>query len=258
MTVPSPALAGPVALVTGGTGGVGRSVCDQLAARGYRVAFTYNRSEDKANSLAEDLRGAGADVIFGRPVLSDPAQMDDFVGQLLERWGRIDAVVHAAGPYADQRFVSTWSSEQFRRHIDQELFAFFELVRTTLPHLRVSSGTITAVTTFALRRFPARDALSSAPKGGIEALIHALALEEGRYGVRANAVGPGVMADGMGVTLETSGDVSPEMRERNKRDIPLGRLGLGSEVANVVCFLLSEAASYVTGQWIDVDGGYTL
>ncbi|MFF0516863.1 SDR family NAD(P)-dependent oxidoreductase [Streptomyces sp. NPDC004250] len=245
-----------VALVTGGTGGVGRAVCHGLAHQGFRVAFTYHSNSEKAAGLESDLAGLGTSSLSGHPDFTDPEQADAFVHEVVAAYGRIDTVVHASGPYVDQRFVSTFDSDQFRRHVEQELTAFFELVRTTLPPLRSTSGSLTAVTTMALRRFPARDALSSVPKGGIEALVKAIALEEGRYGVRANSVGPGVLADGMGIGLAATGDVPPQMRANVERQIPLRRLGRGAEVAAVVCFLASDAASYVTGQTIDVDGGY--
>ncbi|MFO6453092.1 MULTISPECIES: SDR family NAD(P)-dependent oxidoreductase [unclassified Aeromicrobium] len=247
----------PVALVTGGTGGVGRSVCEQLAARGHDVAFTFHSNAERAAEVSDVVSASGVAVMSAAPDLTCPAQTDEFVESVVERFGKIDVVIHAAGPYVDQRFVSTFTSEQFRRHVDAELTAFFELVRATLPHLRASRGSLTAVTTMALRRFPARDALSSVPKGGIEALVHAVAVEEGRHGVRANAVGPGVLEDGMGVMLAATGDVPPSMRAQVERAIPLKRLGQASEVAAMVCFLAAEA-HYVTGQRIDVDGGYQL
>ncbi|MFV9428998.1 SDR family NAD(P)-dependent oxidoreductase [Rhodococcus aetherivorans] len=247
-----------VALVTGGTGGVGRGVCLRLAAQGYRIGFTYNSNETGAIELGKEIEALGGAAYFDNPDMSDPEQADGFVARVLEEFGRLDAVVNAAGPYAHQRFVSTFTSEQFAHHVRYELMAFFELVRASLPHLRESSGSLTAVSSMALRRYPARDALSSVPKGGIEALIHAVAVEEGRFGVRANAVGPGVLEDGMGVNLAATGDVPPKMREAVVKQIPLGRLGLGDEVAAMVCFLVSDEAAYVTGQKIDVDGGYGL
>ena len=247
-----------VALVTGGTGGVGHAVCMRLAQQKYRVAFTYRSNEAKAHNLVAAITATGGEALSGTPDLARADEADAFLAQVTERYGRIDAVIHAAGPYVDQRFVSTFTSEQFRRHVDQELNAFFELVRASLPQLRQGRGSLTAVTTMALRRFPARDALSSVPKGGIEALIRAVALEEGRFGVRANAVGPGVLSDGMGVGLAATGDVPPAMRATVEQQVPLRRLGLGDEVAAMVCFLASDEASYVTGQMIDVDGGYGL
>ena len=247
-----------VALVTGGTGGVGRGVCLRLAERGYGVAFTYNSNEAGAAELGRKIKELGGEALFDNPDMSVPEQADAFVARVIDTFGAIDAVVNAAGPYAHQRFVSTFTSDQFSHHVRYELMAFFELVRAVLPHLRQSSGTLTAVSSMALRRYPARDALSSVPKGGIEALIHAIAVEEGRFGVRANAVGPGVLEDGMGINLAASGDVPPPMRDAVIKQIPLGRLGRGDEVAAVVCFLVSDEAAYVTGQKIDVDGGYGL
>lgn len=246
-----------VALVTGGTGGVGSAVCVELARRGFDVSFTCRSNAARASEVVEEVEALGS-VADGRVVdLLDPIAVDAMVSAVVEQHGRIDAVVHAAGPYVPQRFVSSFTSDQFRSHVDAELNAFFELVRSTLPHLRESSGSLTAVTSLALRRFPTRDALSSVPKGGIQALVHAVAVEEGRFGVRANTVGPGVLSDGMGVQLASSGDVPPAMRDRVIREVPLGRLGTGAEVAAVVAFFAADAA-YVTGQWIDVDGGYQL
>lgn len=248
----------PVVLVAGGTGGVGRPVCVNLAESGYDVAFTYHSNHQRAADVEVELQKLGADVHSAALDLADPRAVDGLFADTVERFGRVDAVVHAAAPYPDQRFVSTFSSDQFRRHVDQELNAFFEITRCALPHLRASKGSLTAVTSVANRRFPARDALSSVPKAGIEAIIRAVALEEGRFGVRANAVGPGVLIDGQAIPLEATGDVPPEMRARVEQAVPLRRLGSGAEIAAAVCFLVSPAASYITGQFLDVDGGYSL
>jgi NAD(P)-dependent dehydrogenase (short-subunit alcohol dehydrogenase family) len=247
-----------VVLVTGGTGGVGRAVCATLAATGYDVAFTYNSNAQKATDLSATLKSDGAEVLAEAVKLNDATAVEDYVAAVSERFGRIDAVVHASGPYPEQRWVSSFTSDQFRSHVDDELNAFFEVARCTLPHLRASRGSLTAVTSVAVRRFPAKDGLSSIPKGGIEALVRAIALEEGRFGVRANSVAPGILADGMMDMLLATGDVPVAQTEFLNSHIPLRRLGTGAEVAAAVCFLVSEAAAYITGQVIDVDGGYSL
>ncbi|MGF2949899.1 SDR family NAD(P)-dependent oxidoreductase [Microbacterium alcoholitolerans] len=248
----------PIALISGGTGGVGDAVSSRLADAGYDIAFTFNSNTAKANALSARLSAAGSRV-HARPVdLTNASAVEEYVASVVDAFGRIDAVIHASGPYVEQRYVSTFTSAQFRQHVDQELIALFELARTTLPHLRDSSGSLTAVTSVGVRRFPAKDALSSVPKGGMEALIRAIALEEGRYGVRANAVAPGVLGDGMMDMLAGTGDVPAFQRTFLEETIPLRRLGRAAEVADAVCFMVSPAAAYITGQSLDIDGGYSL
>lgn len=248
----------PVALVTGGTGGVGSEVCAMLARTGYDVAFSYNSNVQKAEALEHRLTSTGARAHSEAVDLTDGDAVASFFDRSTETLGDIHAVVYASGPYATQRHVSSFTSEQFRRHIDQELLSFFEVARCAIPALRRTAGSLTAVTSVAVRRFPAKDALSSVPKGGIEALIRAIALEEGRYGVRANAVGPGILSDGMMDMLTSTGDVPAFQKSHLEQTLPLRRLGTGADVAAAVCFLASPAASYITGQSLDVDGGYGL
>jgi 3-oxoacyl-[acyl-carrier protein] reductase len=246
------------AIVTGGTGAIGFAVCRLLADSGYRVAFTYRSDEEARNEVLDYLNRAGSSSL-GRAVdLTDAAATLAFVSEVTGQIGSVGTLVHAAGPLVPQRFVSQIEDVQFAYHLRNETLAFFNVVRACLPDLRQSQGSVTAVTTVATRRFPRRDALSSAPKAGIEALVRALASEEGRYGVRANCVGPGLLGDGMAGELHANGDFGAVAQEQALRSIPLGRFGSARDVAELVCFLASDAAAYISGQMIDVDGGYSI
>jgi NAD(P)-dependent dehydrogenase (short-subunit alcohol dehydrogenase family) len=112
------------------------------------------------------------------------------------------------------------------------------------------------VTTAATRRFPVRDGLSAAPKAAVEALARGLAAEEGRYGVRVNCVGPGMLTDGMAERLISSGELGEDALAAARAAIPLRRFGRAADIAEAVCFLASERAAFISGQMLDVDGGY--
>ena len=118
-----------------------------------------------------------------------------------------------------------------------------------LPLLRSSTGSIVAVTTAATRRFPVRDGLSSGTKGAVEAVARALAAEEGRFGVRVNIVGPGMLTDGMAARLIGSGELDEAALEVTRRNIPLRRFGDAVDIAEAVAFLASDRADFISGQY---------
>jgi len=247
-----------VALVTGGSGSVGRHVCVQFAQLGYDVAFTYRSNKAARDAVLSEVTGMGRRGIAVALDLTSVAEVADFVAQVAGDLGGLDALVHAAGPYPPQRYLGSVQPTLFHTHVEQELNSFFNVVSPCLPHLRERQGSVTAVTTFAVRKFPLRDGLSAAPKAGVEGVVRALAAEEGRYGVRANCVGPGVLSEGLASALQERGDFDEHVREQVAREIPMKRFGRAAEVAEAVVFLGSDRASYISGQCLDVDGGYSV
>jgi len=247
-----------VALVIGGSGGIGSAIARGFAEAGAAIAITYRRNEETANEVAAKIRHRGGSCSVHQVGLADLESVSACLEALVAEHGAIHTIAHAAGTHIDQPYISQTTPEQWRNTMDWDVNGFFHVVHAALPHLRASRGSIVFVSSSGLRRFPPGDVLSVAPKGAIEALMRGLAREEGRNGIRANNVAVGVVDAGMFPKLVERGELSQAWVDAALRNTPLRRFGKPSEIADAVVFLASERARYITGQTLFVDGGYTL
>jgi NAD(P)-dependent dehydrogenase (short-subunit alcohol dehydrogenase family) len=242
--------------VTGGTGGLGEAVCRLLAERGSHVALTYNKNATKAAELVAEIEASGRRARAWPVDLVDEDVTHTFLDDVAAEFGGLHTLVHAAGPHIPQLHLSRVEPAQYRDSLAAEAVGFYNVLHHALPHLRETKGSIVAVTTAATRRYPVRDGLSSGTKASVEAVVRAIAAEEGRFGIRANCVGPGMMTDGMAQRLMASGDLDDAALEITLRNIPLRRFGDAADIAEAVCFLASDRADFISGQMLDVDGAY--
>jgi 3-oxoacyl-[acyl-carrier protein] reductase len=247
-----------VALVTGGSGAIGAAICRLLVRRGSRVAFTYRRGAEAARALSGELRSLGAETESWSLDLKDAAATAAVVAAVAQRFGSIHTVVYASGPFVALEYVSRVTPATFSEQVQNDVIAFYNLVHPSIEPLRRSAGSLVAVSTTALARAITRDVLSAGPKGAAAGIVRTLALEEGRFGVRANLVGVGMTSAGMGAELMASGRLDEAAVATATANIPLRRFGTAENVADAVCFLASDRAEFITGQTLNVDGGYSV
>ena len=233
------------ALVTGGSGGIGAAICRRLAADGLHVIVHANRGLDRAEALVAELCQAGGSAEAVQFDLADRAATASAVEALLQV-GPVQVLVNNAGLHDDAVFPGM-RPDQWDRVLDVSLGGFYNVTQPlTLPMLRTRWGRIVNITSVAAIAGNRGQVNYSAAKGALHAATKSLALELASRGVTVNAVAPGIIDTGM---IEGSFDA-----EAIKRLVPMQRAGQPQEVAELVAFLASDKAAYISGQVISING----
>ncbi len=243
-----------VALVTGGSRGIGRAIVEALARDGFRVAVNFRKQADEASAVVAAVNAAGGEVFPVQADVGDAAQISALVQTVIDRCGRIDALINNAGVHLPGVRLGDMRAQDWDWILGVNLTAPFRLIQAVLPHMRArKSGHIVNLSSNVTQRLPASFGAYAVSKVGIEALTRILAKEEGVNGIRVNAVAPGpIDTDMLAESMQVMGS---ERAQAFINSVPLGRMGEPREIAAVVRFLVSDAASYVTGQTVFANGG---
>ena len=245
-------LAGRVALVTGGSRGIGKAIVWALAREGARVAFVYRSSQAAAEAFVAELELDQHTVAAYQADVRDKSAVDHVVEQVLGQWDQIDILVNNAGVIHDG-LLATMSSEQWQDVIDTNLTSVFNFCQAvTRPMMSARYGRIVNLSSVAANTGNPGQSNYAASKGGIEGFTRCIATELARRGITVNAVAPGFVETDMTEAVRNAAG------DQIKKQIPARRLGQPDDIAHAVAFLVSDEASYITGQVLKVDGGLTL
>jgi 3-oxoacyl-[acyl-carrier protein] reductase len=253
---------GRVAIVTGAGGALGGAVARALGREGATVALGYRSSRDSADAALKEIEAAGSRGHTARLEVTDPDSVDEFVAAAVERYGRLDAVVNAAGridPADAVRFAAS-EAGAFAELLDVDLLGTFRVCQAAAPHLRASgNGAIVNFSGSYGNGIDRENVVNSvavtycAVKGGVRAFTSALARDLAPE-VRVNAVAPGPIA----ANWEDDWEIPQEHVDEALAMTPLGRMGKPEEIAETVLYLASDGGGYTTGQVLEVSGGWIL
>lgn len=246
-------LQGKVALVTGGGRDVGGEIARLLAAEGAAVVVNYRSSAQEAEAVVSAIQAEGGTARAYAADVADHQAVRVMIDAIVQGFGRIDVLVNNAGVAVRQRFQDT-TPEDWRRHVDVGLYGPIHTCHAALPYMvKQGSGRILSLAGDSSRVGEAGLALAAAARAGTIALMKSLAKEFGRFGVTANALSLGLVETG-----HSDPAWMAENRERISKLYPLRRIGRAEDVAPMVALLSSDAGSWITGQVISVNGGFSM
>ncbi|WP_097869471.1 3-oxoacyl-[acyl-carrier-protein] reductase [Streptomyces sp. rh34] len=241
-----------VALVTGGARGIGRATVLRLARDGFDIAFCYQSNEAAALELEKEVTEIGVRVMSRKADVRDIELVRVLIAETEDTLGPIDAVVTAAGITRDNPLL-LMKDEEWHQVLDVNLDGVYNVCRSVVfGMMKRKRGVIVNLSSVAGVYGNATQTNYSASKAGIIGFSRALAKEVGRYGIRANVVAPGFIDTDMTSVL------TGKVKEKALESVPLGRLGQADEVADLVSYLVSDRAAYVTGAVVQIDGGITI
>lgn len=237
------------ALITGATRGIGKQIAITLAKQGYNIALNYRKENEELENTKKEIEKIGVQILTVKGDVANFEDCENFVKQVIERFGQIDVLVNNAGITKDM-LLMRMKKEDFEQVIDTNLVGTFNVTKNVVPYMmKARSGRIINISSVVGISGNAGQTNYSASKAGIIGFTKSLAKEIASRNILVNAVAPGFIETNMTDVLKD--DVKQEIA----KNIPLKRMGTTQDVANVVKFLASDDSSYITGQVINVDGG---
>lgn len=241
-------LSGKVAIVTGGSRGIGAAIARRLAGEGAQVALFYRSNAEAADATVQAIEAAGGQAAAFQADVADEAAVRLAVREVATRFGRVDALVNNAGIFEAEP-VGEISRESFQRQFSVNAWSVLASTQAALDHFPAAGGAIVNVSSSLAVRPEPQTVSYSASKAAVDSLTLGCAIELGARGIRVNAVAPAITRTDM------TADIPAEQLTEEIRLTPLGRLAEPGDIADVVAFLCSDDARWITGRSLLVDGG---
>jgi len=244
-----------VALILAASKGLGKAIAISLAAEGAKVIISSRSTEELSKTAEEIKQSTGNEVTVIAADVSKAEDVERLVKQVGETFGHIDILLNNAGGPPFDKFEN-FDDEQWQKAFELNLLSFARLSRLVLPYMKTTgSGRIINIISGSVKAVLANSVLSTSMRMGVVGMAKLMADEFGPYNITVNNVAPGlILTDRIKHTLPKDVDTEEALKEKTK-NIPLGRIGKPEELANLVTFLASDAASYISGTTIQVDGG---
>lgn len=239
-----------VALVTGGSSGIGAGIARQLAADGAKVIVNYAANRRNADKVVAGIEAASGQAVAVAANVTNQTEVEALVNAAIDHFGRLDIVVNNAGIYQFARIEES-TEALYRKQFDINVLGPLLVTGAAAPHLK-KGGSIINISSFVTRVFIAESAIYSGSKGAMDAITGVLSRELGPRGIRVNAINPGLIeTEGS----HNAGAMNSDFQTWNEQQTPLGRIGQVQDVAPIVSFLASDDAGWITGEVILASGG---
>ena len=245
-------LAGKVALVTGGSKGIGAGIARRLAAEGASVVVNFSRSKAEAEAVVSEVVKGGGKAVAVQADVSKPEEIDRMFAEAKAAFGVVDVLVNNAGVY-EMAPISEVTPEFYRKQFDLNVLGLLLTTKAAVAQFGPRGGCVINISSIVATAALPNSSVYSATKAAVDSITRTLAAELGPKKVRVNAVNPGLIeTEGTHSAGMTEGD----MRSRMEAQTPLGRIGQPGDIAPAVAFLASDDASWITGETIHIGGGF--
>lgn len=241
-----------VVLITGASGGIGREIALKFASLGVKIALNdISSQEENLKKLKEEIKNLNTDCEYFFADVSNLEEVEKMVSEVIKKFDKIDILVNNAGICQD-RTLAKMTKEEWQKVIDINLTGVFNCTKSALPSITANKGKIINMTSVVGERGNFGQTNYAASKAGIIGFTKSLSKEVGRFGVTVNAVAPGF------IDTNLTQNLPEELKGMITKLTSLGRFGKPEEVADLVCFLASEKADFITGEVINIDGGLSI